>query len=192
MEPNGRRMSRVTPFRVLFLCTGNSARSQIAEALLQRKGRDDFEAASAGSDPAPEVHPLTLELLAEYGIDWSSRRPKGLNEVCGHEWDFVITVCDQARESCPSFPGQPVFAHWGMPDPAAAVGSLDERRRAFQETLVYLSRRLDLMLALPMEKLERAALEQRVRAIGSAQPRAVSDAEPRTSRDGGRQSRGTL
>lgn len=192
MEPNGRHMSRAAPFRVLFLCTGNSARSQIAEALLQRKGRGDFEVASAGSDPAPHVHPLTLEVLGQYGIDWSSRRPKGLEAVCGREWDFVITVCDRARESCPSFPGQPVFAHWGMPDPAAVVGTLDEQRHVFQETLVYLSRRLDLMLSLPLEKLEHAALEQRVRAIGSTKPGAVFAAEPSTSRDGDGLSRGTL
>jgi arsenate reductase len=151
---------------VLFLCTGNSARSQIAEALLQRKGQGDFEAGSAGSNPAAQVHPLTVDVLRKHGIDWTGRMPKGMDDVQGQRWDFVITVCDRARESCPTFPGQPVYAHWGMPDPAEVTESHAARERAFQETLVYLGRRLDLFLALPIEKLERAVLEQRVRAIG--------------------------
>ncbi len=168
MGPHLRHTPRDTPFRVLFLCTGNSARSQIAEALLQRKGRGDFEAGSAGSNPAPHVHPLTLDMLRQHGIDWTGRSPKGMDEVRGQRWDFVITVCDRANESCPTFPGQPVHAHGGMPDPAAVLGSAGEQHRAFQETLIYLSRRLDLFLALPLEKLERAVLEQRVRDIGDA------------------------
>ena len=170
MELHRRHSPRATPLRVLFLCTGNSARSQIAEALLQRKGRGDFEAGSAGSNPAPQVHPLTLDVLRQHGIDWTGRTPKGMDAVQGQRWDFAITVCDRARESCPTFPGQPVFAHWGMPDPAAVVESPAAQERAFQETLVYLSRRLDLFLALPLEKLERAVLEQRVRAIGDELP----------------------
>lgn len=174
---------RATPFRVLFLCTGNSARSQIAEALLLRKSRGDFEAGSAGSQPAARVHPLTIAVLREHGIDWTGRTPKSIDEVRGRRWDFVITVCDRAKESCPTLPGQPVHAHWGMPDPAAVVGSLDDQRRAFQETLVYLGRRLDLFLALPLEKLEHAVLEQRVRAIGGAVPSEAPAAEPWPARD---------
>ena len=168
IEP--RRARRATPFRVLFLCTGNSARSQIAEALLRRKGGVDFEAGSAGSHPAARVHPLTLEVLREHGIDWAGEAPKGMDAVQATHWDFVITVCDRAKESCPTFPGQPVYAHWGMPDPAAVVDSPEAQRRAFQETLVFLSRRLDLFLALPLEKLEHAVLEQRLRAIGAERP----------------------
>ena len=183
MEPNNRHTPRAAPFRVLFLCTGNSARSQIAEALLQRKGRGDFEAGSAGSHPAPQVHPRTLDVLRQHGVDWTGRTPKGMDEVPGQRWDFVITVCDRARESCPTFPGQPIYAHWGMPDPAAVVESPAAQERAFQETLVYLSRRLDLFLALPLEKLERAVLEQRVRAIGGELPFEVPATDPWSTRD---------
>lgn len=183
MELQRRHSPRATPLRVLFLCTGNSARSQIAEALLQRKGRGDFEAGSAGSNPAPKVHPLTLDVLHQHGIDWTGRTPKGMDAVQGQRWDFVITVCDRARESCPTFPGQPVYAHWGMPDPAAVAESPAAQARAFQETLVYLSRRLDLFLALPIEKLERAVLEQRVRAIGGEMPFEVPSVDAWSTRD---------
>jgi arsenate reductase len=154
------------PIRVLFLCTGNSARSQIAEALLQQKGKGRFLVGSAGSHPAARVNPFAVEILAEAGIDWSGRIPKRADDVAGTDWAFVITVCDRARESCPIFPGHPIFAHWGMPDPAEVEGSDDEKRRAFRDTFVVLGRRIDLLLALPMESLERMALEQRVRAIG--------------------------
>jgi arsenate reductase (thioredoxin) len=154
-----------SPLRLLFLCTGNSARSQIGEALLARKGRDRFVVASAGSQPAPRVNPLTVDILREYGIDWNGRMPKGIDAVMSQQWDLIITVCDQAREVCPTLPGRPAFAHWGMPDPAAAGGSVDARRQAFRDTVHYLSRHIDLLLALPVEKLERLALEQRVRAI---------------------------
>lgn len=183
MEPNSRHTPRPATFRVLVLCTGNSARSQIAEALLQRKGPGDFEAGSAGSHPASRVHPLTLDVLRQHGIDWTGRSPKGMDEVRGQRWDFVITVCDRAKESCPTFPGQPVFAHWGMSDPAAVVESSTAQERAFQETLVYLSRRLDLFLALPFEKLERAVLEQRVRAIGGELPFEVPATDSWSARD---------
>ena len=165
---------RQGPLRLLFLCTGNSARSQIGEAILARKGRDRFEVASAGSQPAARVNPLTVDVLREFNIDWSGREPKGIDAVMADDWDLIITVCDQAREACPTFPGRPAFAHWGMPDPAAVVGSEDARRQAFRDTVHYLSRRIDLLLALPVEKLERLALEQRVRAIAdeSAVPTA--------------------
>lgn len=154
------------PLRVLFLCTGNSARSQIAEALLQRKGREGFIAASAGSRPAPAVNPLTVEVLRNHGVEWEGKRPKSVDAVRGHHWDFVITVCDRAREACPTFPGQPVFAHWGLSDPAEAMGTHEQRLHAFHEIVQQLSRRIDLMLALPIEKLERQALEARMRMIG--------------------------
>jgi arsenate reductase (thioredoxin) len=152
--------------RVLILCTGNSARSQIAEALLSRRGAGRFVVGSAGSQPAPRVHPLAVQVLAEAGIDWNSREPKGMAAVANEAWDFVITVCDRAREACPIFPGTPVLAHWGMPDPAEVSGE-EERLRAFRDTLTVLARRIDLFLALPAEKLDRMVLEQRVRAIGS-------------------------
>ena len=159
--------------RVLFLCTHNAARSQMAEALLKQKadrlvpGR--FEVASAGSHPGAAVHPLALQTLSEHGIDWSGRRPKGIDQVLGQPWDLVITVCDSAKESCPTLPGQPAFAHWGMDDPSD-VGDDAGRRRAFRDAFNYLGRRIDLLLALPFESLERAALENQVRLIAAAAP----------------------
>lgn len=159
---------RSRPFRVLFLCTGNSARSQMAEAVLNRKGAGRFEAHSAGSRPADRVNPLAIWALQEAGIEWRGHAPRGLAGLDREPWDFVITVCDRARETCPVFPGQPILAHWGMPDPAAFVGTETAQRAAFVEALTLISRRIDLLLALPMEKLERLALEARVQAIGEA------------------------
>jgi arsenate reductase len=156
------------PLRILVLCTGNSARSQIAEALLTAKSRGRLVAASAGSRPAARVNPFAVEVLAEAGIDWRGRTPRGMDGLDRERWDFVITVCDRARESCPYFPGHPVLAHWGMPDPAEVEGSDDTKRAAFRDTFVTLSRRIDLLLALPFEKLERLALERRVKDIGTA------------------------
>ncbi len=159
-------MNAHPPFRLLFLCTGNSARSQIAEALLTTKSRGRFVAGSAGSHPATAVNPLAIAVLGEHGIGWQGRRPKSVDEVIGEPWDFVITVCDRAKESCPIFPGQPVLAHWGLPDPAEATGTHESKLRVFRETALQLGRRIDLMLALPLEKLERDALQERLRAIG--------------------------
>lgn len=156
------------PYRVLFLCTANSARSQMAEALLNAKGGGRFVASSAGTHPAPRVNPLAVEALARIGIAWHGHAPRDLAGVEREPWDLVITVCDSAREACPIFPGQPVLAHWGMEDPAAADGNDEEKRRAFDLARQLLARRIDLLIALPAEKLERLALEQRVRTIGSA------------------------
>jgi arsenate reductase len=155
-------------FHVLFLCTGNSARSQIAEKVLNRKGGGKFLAESAGSQPATRVNPYAIETLERHGYFWTGGHPRGLDGLAERTWDFVITVCDRAREACPFFPGQPLIAHWGMPDPAAVEGSDDEKRRAFDDTILLISRRIDLFLALPMEKLSRLALEGRVRDIGQA------------------------
>jgi arsenate reductase len=160
-------MTQAEALRVLILCTGNSARSQIAEALFAAKGRGRVEAASAGSRPAERVNPFAVEVLAEAGIDWRGKVPRGMDGLEQEHWDFVITVCDRAKESCPYFPGAPLFAHWGMPDPAEVEGSDEAKRAAFRDTFVTLGRRIDLFLALPMEKLERLALERRVRDIGT-------------------------
>ena len=154
------------PLRVLFVCTGNSARSQMAEAVLNRKGRGLFEAHSAGSSPAQRVHPFAIEALREAGLVWGGNPPRGLDGLDREHWDFIITVCDNARETCPIFPGQPVLAHWGMPDPAAAEGDERTRRAAFSTALALISRRIDLLFALPFEKLERLALQAQVEAIG--------------------------
>lgn len=156
------------PLRLLFVCTGNSARSQMAQTLLTRKGRGRFVAESAGSQPAERVNPLAIASLESHGYFWTGHAPQGLDAVMGQPWDFVITVCDRAKESCPVFPGQPVLAHWGMPDPAEVIGTEAEQRRAFDDALLLISRRLDLLLALPIEKLEKLALQNRVNEIGGA------------------------
>jgi arsenate reductase len=160
------RPAAARALRVLFLCTGNSARSQLAEAVLNRKGVGRFHAESAGSRPAARVNLYAVETLRIHGYEWLSRPPRGLDSVLDQQWDFVITVCDRARESCPIFPGQPMTAHWGMPDPAEVEGTDQEKRRAFNEAFLLINRRIDLLLALPMPKLERLALKQRIRAIG--------------------------
>lgn len=168
------------PLRVLFLCTHNSARSQMAEALLtiraERLAPGRFEVASAGSAPGTRVHPLAIEALASYGIDWHGR-PKSIDNISDRPWDLIITVCDRAKEACPVMPGQPAFAHWGMDDPSEVEGE-DARRRAFREALAYLNRRVDLLLALPVEQLERVALEKRVQQIAIEAPVARVNPAP--------------
>ena len=154
-------------FRLLFLCTGNSARSQMAEALLNWKGRGRFRAESAGSHPADRVNPHAIETLRDYDVPWAGHAPRGIDGLEREPWDFVITVCDRAKESCPIFPGQPILAHWGMPDPADVAGDEAAQRQAFEAAFLLLSRRIDLLLALPIENLERLALEARLRAIGN-------------------------
>jgi len=150
------------PFRVLFLCTGNSARSQIAEAMLSHYAGDRFEAKSAGTRPAAEVHPLALEALRVSGIEWEGARPKSMAAVQDETWDLVVTVCDRARESCPTFPGQPVTVHWSLDDPAAVEGPEETRREAFCQTAIIVRRRIDLLTSLRPEKLERLALKARL------------------------------
>jgi len=154
------------PLRVLVLCTGNSARSQMAEALFNRLGAGRVVAESAGSSPAPRVNPLAVDTLQAHGFAWGGHQPRSVAGLERDPWDFVITVCDKAKEACPVFPGKPVTAHWGMPDPAEVVGDEAARRAAFREAFVLLRRRVELMLALPLETLERMAVESRVRAIG--------------------------
>jgi arsenate reductase (thioredoxin) len=135
--------------RVLFVCTGNSARSQMAEALLNQKGKGRFAAASAGSHPAARVHPLAVDTLREFGIAWSGHPPRSLAGLEHDHWDYVITVCDRAKESCPIFPGTPALAHWSIPDPAEVAGEEAAQRAAFRDAFLDLSRRIDLLLALP-------------------------------------------
>lgn len=157
--------TRSSPYRVLFLCTGNSARSQIAEALLNRKGHGRFRAESAGSRPAAQVNPFAIEVLGESGITWTGHKPRGLDAIDHERWDFIITVCDKAREVCPVCTGQPILSHWGMPDPAGVEGDDEEKRHAFREALTLISRRIDLLLVLPLDKLDRLVLEAKMQAI---------------------------
>ena len=141
--------------RVLFLCTGNSARSQMAEALLNWKGKGRFEAASAGSRPAAQVNPHALETLREYGSPWAGHPPRSVDGLERQPWDLVITVCDRAKESCPLFSGHPTQVHWGMPDPAEVEGDEATRQAAFRDAFLVLSRRIDLLLALSPDQLRK-------------------------------------
>ena len=154
---------------VLFLCTGNSARSIMAEAILSREGLGRFKSFSAGSQPKGEVHPFTIHLLEKLNYDASRFRSKSWEEFSGPDapsLDFVFTVCDSAAgEQCPYWPGQPMTAHWGMPDPAAVEGTPDQIYRAFMDTLLVLRRRIEIFANLPFEKLDRLTLERQVKGI---------------------------
>ncbi len=157
-------------YNVLFLCTGNSARSILAEVLLEHRGKGRFRAYSAGSFPKGAVHPMALDLLDRLRLPTMGLRSKSWDEFARPDapvMDFVFTVCDQAAgEICPVWPGHPVTAHWGVPDPAAAGGSDTERQRAFRDALYTLENRIKLFVALPIDKLERLALKRRVDDIG--------------------------
>lgn len=143
------------PYKVLILCTGNSARSIIGEYLLRHKGRGRFETYSAGARPTGRVNPLALWVLREhYGIDASGARSKSWDELRDVKFDFVITVCDNAKEACPIWPGQPVVAHWGSPDPASAEGTEEQKKRMFVEVASQIARRIDLFCAFPDDRLQ--------------------------------------
>jgi arsenate reductase len=147
----------------------------MAEAYLNLKGRGRFHAESAGSRPAARVHPYASETLARHQVPSAGRAPRGMDGLEREPWDFVITVCDRAKESCPFFPGQPIIAHWGMEDPAEVEGSEDVQQRAFEHAFLILARRIDLLLALPIDKLQRLAVESRVRAIGGSEDAGGAD-----------------
>lgn len=153
--------------RVLFLCTGNSARSIFGEFLLRRIGGDRFETYSTGTVPVGQVNPYALQVLKElYHIDAEAARSKSTDEVIDLKFDFVITVCDNARESCPVWPGQPIIAHWGVPDPALATGTDAEIFEEFRRAALLLQRRIELFCSLPFDKLDRLRLEQLTQDIG--------------------------
>lgn len=160
------------PYNVLFICTGNSARSIIAESLLNEMGKGRFSAYSAGSHPKGAVHPLALNELQKLRIPTEGLRSKGWEEFAvpgAPEMDFVFTVCDQAAgEVCPVWPGQPVTAHWGLPDPASVEGSDEVQAMAFKDAAITLKRRLELMMALPLQSLDRLAIHKEVKGIGKA------------------------
>jgi arsenate reductase (thioredoxin) len=137
------------PIRVLFVCTGNSTRSVMAEALLRRHGRADFEVHSAGTEPKG-INPLTLRVLEEAGIDASWARSKSVTEFLGQPFDYVITVCDQARQSCPVFPGVHEALHWGYEDPAAAEGTEEERLAVFRRVFIGLGERIGMFIPLAL------------------------------------------
>ena len=160
------------PLQVLFLCTGNSARSILAESLLNQRGEGRFVGHSAGSHPKGEVHPLAIELLRDMKVRTEGLRSKSWDEFAAPgapPIDFVFTVCDNAAgETCPVWPGRPMTAHWGIADPAAVQGSPWERRAAFRKAFSELDGRIKIFTSLPVRALERARLQERLDAIGQA------------------------
>ena len=162
-----------TPYNVLFLCTGNSARSIMAEAYLNHTGQGRFKAFSAGSQPAGKVNPYTIEQLEAARLPTEGLRSKSWDEFAAPgaaELHFVFTVCDNAaREVCPIWPGQPMTAHWGVPDPAAVEGPEEQIRRAFRDAFILLSRRIGLFTSLRLDALDRLALRANLAEIGKAQ-----------------------
>lgn len=167
-------MADPKPYNVLFLCTGNSARSIIAEAILAREGMGKFNAYSAGSSPAGQVHPYAEELLRNLNHDVSRFRSKSWDEFGAPgapHLDFVFTVCDNAaQEVCPIWPGQPMSAHWGLPDPASVEGVEAVKRQAFTETYRMLNNRISIFVNLPLRTLDRSRLQNRLTDIGKNKP----------------------
>ncbi len=158
-------------YNVLFLCTGNSARSILAEGILRKDGAGRFNAYSAGSQPKGQVNPFALKTLDAYGYPSQGYRSKSWDEFAGPGapvMDFVFTVCDSAAgEACPLWPGQPVTAHWGIEDPAAVEGSVVEKERAFNQAFRFMKNRISAFLALPLQSLDAVALTSRVQDIGT-------------------------
>jgi arsenate reductase len=161
---------RPEPLNVLFLCTGNSARSVLAECILNRLGAGKFRAFSAGSHPAGKINPLALNLLRKTNYDVSGLRSKSWDEFAAPgapKLDFVFTVCDDAAaETCPIWPGQPMSAHWGLPDPVKAQGSEAERTLAFADTMRMLTQRIGIFVSLPLDKLSMLSLQKQLDEIG--------------------------
>jgi arsenate reductase (thioredoxin) len=169
------------PFNVLFLCTGNSARSILGEAIMNRLGSGRFRAFSAGSQPKGAVHPLALELLQSEGLSTEGLRSKSWSEFAAGapEMQLIVTVCDQAAgEVCPIWPGHPVVVHWGLPDPAAVDGILADRRAAFDDTFEALERRIHMLISLPVEELDPATLKRRAQEIAMLPSSGARKAAP--------------
>ena len=170
------------PFNVLFLCTGNSARSIMAEAILDKLGAGKFHAYSAGSQPRGQIHPETIRLLQSLGYDTSGFRSKSWNQYAkpgAPPLDFAFTVCDNAAgETCPLWPGQPMTAHWGVPDPAEATGSPAEIALAFKNAYRMLFQRIGIFTALPVRSLDSLTLQSRLNEIGRVQGATVKAVEP--------------
>jgi protein-tyrosine-phosphatase len=171
--------SKPAPLNVLFLCTGNSARSIMAEAILNRAGSGKFRAYSAGSYPTGKINPLALNLLRKTNYDVSGLRSKSWDEFAGAgapKLDFVFTVCDDAaNEVCPIWPGQPMTAHWGLPDPAKAQGSEAEKAFAFDDCFRMLNQRISIFVNLPIESLSKLSLQRHLDQIGGLRRVAPSE-----------------
>jgi protein-tyrosine-phosphatase len=169
------------PYNILFLCTGNSARSILAECILNRYGQGHFKAYSAGSQPTGRVNPYALDLLKNQNYSTGALRSKSWGEFSGPDapqLDFVFTVCDNAaNEVCPVWPGQPITAHWGVPDPAAVEGSESVKRAAFADTMRMLTQRISVFVNLPLASLDRLTLQKRLDDIGKTKESSTSAAE---------------
>lgn len=160
-------MNTQGPYKILFLCTGNSARSILGEYLIRKVAPKKFESYSAGAKPAGKINPMVQRILKEtYQIDASDARSKSWTEFKDVRFDFVITVCDNARESCPVWPGQPVIAHWGSADPASFEGTEEEKMKKTLEVAMQIQRRINLFTSLPFAQLEYLKLEHAVKDIG--------------------------
>ncbi len=160
-------MQPIAPFKVLFLCNGNSARSIFGEFLLRQRGGAHFETYSAGANPRGEINSYTVRVLREaFGIDVAGTRPKSIAEFLGRKFDYVFTLCDEARETCPAWPDETVVAHWGSPDPAAFQGSEEATYRHFFAVANQIKRRIDLLCSLPLASLDHARRERLAREIG--------------------------
>lgn len=159
-------------YTVLFVCTGNSARSILAEGLLNGLGKGQFKAYSAGSQPKGEVNPMALSTLARLGMPATGYRSKSWDEFAqpgAPEFDFIFTVCDDAAgEACPVWPGKPMSAHWGVADPSAVQGSEEAKLKAFHDTAIILTRRIELFMSLPIESLDAMSMQHKLHGIGKA------------------------
>jgi arsenate reductase len=142
-------MTENSKIRVLFVCTHNQARSQMAEGLLKKLGKGRFEAFSAGSEPASQVHPMAVKSMAEVGIDISHQKTKGFEEFLDQEFDYIITTCDRSNETCPTFPGEPHRIHWGLPDPTIPAETAKEQQQNFDHVAMTLQGRIRLLIDLP-------------------------------------------
>jgi protein-tyrosine-phosphatase len=174
------------PFNVLFLCTGNSARSILAESLLRKLGAGRFNAFSAGSHPKGAVNPMAIKVLTAFGLPTDDLRSKGWEEFTGPnapKLDFVFTVCDSAAgEACPVWPGQPMTAHWGIEDPAAVEGTDLEKERAFNDALRYMRNRISAFISLPIAKLDKLSLVGKLKDIGGMDGHSMAPASPQQIR----------
>jgi len=154
-------------YKVLFLCTGNSARSQMAEVALNRFGKDKFMGYSAGSEPREQINPYTLKSIQQSGLSIEGLYPKEMSVYEDEVFDFIITLCDRMKENCPVYPNRPIYAHWGMPDPASFVGSEDETLDYFDRTFQEIVNRINLFINLKIEKMERSEIEAELGEIAN-------------------------
>lgn len=151
--------------KILFLCTQNSARSQMAEAIVNSKAKDKFAAYSAGSNPAYEINPYAVAAIEEVGIDMSKQKPKSVVNFIDEEFDFIITLCDKMKSECPSFTNDAIHVHWGISDPKDFQGNDEERIIYFKKVRNELNRRIELLISLPLDKIEKASIKQKLEDI---------------------------